>query len=436
MKVFLKNVIFLANFFLIAILVMNSLYKKIGFGYFKKVISKPGITFFTRDNKIKYSDNNSYKIESKDYNNATFYKNIKVEKNTAYRITCMIKTEDVEILDKSYENSGAKISLLNCAEQSKGVIGTSDWQLVSLLFNSGENSDLNVGFMLGGDCEFGNVKGKAWFSDFKIENGQLDEYNNWKFVCFVFKNIDVTLNGINYKYSMTDNDVYQIKNCIKGFESTCSYFSNNQMNASCKIIEIDTPIKTLSYDKEKGYYLDPKDVSENIDKYLNLDYYDHIFVCTRLSDDKSSIPFNNWIGLGCMEYKNMGFSDIRMPTSSKSCQYIYDENLNMFPEEVFIHEFLHTLEKNSRKYGYDVPSLHDYEKFGYETDNIYGLYYWYKDYMTKNIDGKLGLDKEIYKFKPIDDENFVDCQILNEFEDVKNIFERLNLVIKTINDNI
>ncbi|MBR2704056.1 MAG: hypothetical protein IKE91_01135 [Clostridia bacterium] len=437
MKRFLKNVLFLALFALIGIVVMNTLYKQIGYGYFKKALSRSGVTFFTRDNTIKYSDMNSYKIENKDYNNATFYKTVKLNKNTPYRVTCMIKTEDVEVLNKRYENSGAKIYIMGSDEQSEAIIGTKDWTKVTLMFNSKQNEELDIGFMLGGDSDSGNVKGTAWFSDLKIEEGCLDEDNNWNFACFVFKNVNVKLFDMDYKYSMTEKDINQIRSNMERFKNSCYEMSNHQMTVSYKVIEIDEPITQLSYDESKGYYIDPKDVSKLIDKYLDVESFDHIFVCARLNDENSSIPNKNWIGLGSMEYKGIGFSNIRMPTEEGSSQYMYIEQENIFPEEVFIHEFLHTLERNSKKYGFEIPALHDNEVYGYMENNLNGLYDWYKAYMTKSI-GKegLGLDSRIYNLKPLNDNNFSNAKKLDEFEDVKNILERLKLVIKTMRDGI
>lgn len=436
MKRFLKNVLFLAFFALIAVIIMNTLYKQIGYGYFKKALSRSGVTFFTRDNTIKYSDMNSYKIENKDYNNASFYKTIKLNKNTPYRISCMIKTENVEILNKRYENSGAKIRIMGSDEQSYAVTGSTDWTKVTLMFNSKQNDELDIGFMLGGDSNSGNVRGTAWFSDLKIEEGYLDESNNWNFVCFIFKNTNVNLLDMNYKYSMSDKDIEQMKSCMERFQSSCEEMSNHKMTVSYKIIEIDDAITQLSYDESKGYYIDPKDISKQIDKYLSEENFDHIFVCARLNDDNSCIPNKNWIGLGSMEYHGIGFSNIKMPTDKESVQYVYNDNSNTFPEEVFIHEFLHTLEKNSKKYGFDIPSLHDNESYGYEKSDVNGLYDWYKAYMNKSIDNHLGIDERIYKLKPLNDNNFKNAKVLNEFEDVRNIAERLKLVIKTMRDGI
>ena len=67
-----------------------------------------------------------------------------------------------------------------------------------------------------------------------------------------------------------------------------------------------------------------------------------------------------------MDYYGIGFSNIRLPNDSRSYIYKYNSRINTFPEEVFLHEFLHSLERNAQEYGYDRPELHDYEKYGYE----------------------------------------------------------------------
>ena len=70
--------------------------------------------------------------------------------------------------------------------------------------------------------------------------------------------------------------------------------------------------------------------------------------------------------------------------------YKYDTRVNTFPEEVFLHEFLHSLERTAQEYDYDIPALHDYEKYGYKEENLNGLKSWYKDYMNKNVKSSKG----------------------------------------------
>ena len=88
-----------------------------------------GIAEFARDKKVKYSDINSYKITSNEFNDAMFSKEIKVEKNTPYKVTCMIKTKGVEA-DKNASSIGAQISISNTVERSVAISGDSEWQEV------------------------------------------------------------------------------------------------------------------------------------------------------------------------------------------------------------------------------------------------------------------------------------------------------------------
>ena len=67
----------------------------------------------------------SYKIENRDYNDAMFYKTINVEQNTPYRVTCMVKTENVETLEGKY-TGGAQICINETTECTEAIIGSKD----------------------------------------------------------------------------------------------------------------------------------------------------------------------------------------------------------------------------------------------------------------------------------------------------------------------
>ena len=126
-------------------------------------------------------------------------------------------------------------------------------------------------------------------------------------------------------------------------------------------------------------------------------------------EHENDIQVNDWIGLGAMDYYGIGYSNIRLPNNSQSYIYKYDTRINTFPEEVFLHEFLHSLERTAQEYGYEVPDLHDYETYGYKNEALIGQKEWYKDYMNKKIkttSGYIGLPKEIYTLKPAKNSNF------------------------------
>lgn len=234
---------------------------------------------FSRDKETKYNNKKSYKIESQEYNDAMFYKKIKVNKNQPYKVTCMAKTNEVQAKEET-SGVGAQISIEGTTERSVAISGTQDWQKIEFIFNSKDREEVNIGFRLGG--YLGEAKGEAWFSDFTIEEGMLEQDNNWKFACFIFKTTDVTLNEKQVELSVTQSDIKDITNTINLFEKSCESLSNGKMSAKCDIYEIDTPLSKLSYDNEFGYYVAAEDIENQIKDVISTNDYDHIFAIVRL----------------------------------------------------------------------------------------------------------------------------------------------------------
>ncbi len=378
-------------------------------------------------------------MHSDEYNDAMFYKTVNVEKNTSYKVSCMVKTENV-VSEKEISASGAQICLADTVYASESVTGTNDWKKIEFIFNSRNKETVDIAFRLGGNGE--NCKGTAWFSDFKLEKGTSKTDTNWNMVCFIFKNIDVVINQDGteqrLKFSMSNEDIEIMKDNMQRLKSSCKQISDNKMSIDYKIIEIDEPITSISYDKEHGYYVDPVNVKDIIKNYMEQDEYDHIFVAVRLGDMTKEIPVYDWIGLGGMDYYGIGFSNIRLPNdNSKSYAYKYNPYLNTFPEEVFLHEFLHSLERNLIEYGYNIPALHDNEVYGYKHQPLIGLKDWYKDYMTKKIlDSKtneyIGLDEIVYKLKPSHESDFKNAEEVEFINEPNNIFEEIGAMGKSV----
>lgn len=400
-----------------------------------------GTSKFSRDSEVKYSGTYSYKIESDRFNDAAFYKTIEVTPNTPYKVSCMVKTENVITKNKISE-SGAHISILNNIEKSKSIVGTEDWQKIELLFNSKNRTSVDIGFRLGGyedDCS-----GTVWFSDFKIESGVEDVSNEWNFVCFILKNADINNNteGHDVTLSMSQSDIKEMKNNMLRFKNSCEELSGYNIKVKYDIIEIEEPLTSLSYDEQSGYYVAPKDIMKSIDKYLEETEYDHIFICVRLGNMITQTEYD-WLGLGGMYYRGIGYSNIRLPNDINSYSYKYNASINTFPEEVFIHEFLHTLERNQESYEYEVPALHDYKKYGYKNEALIGQKEWYRDYMQCNVDyngEKIGLKNFIYTSKPVHQSDFnysydFTKKVYNEpeniIDDFKFILKRIKNVFET-----
>lgn len=138
-----------------------------------------------------------------------------------------------------------------------------------------------------------------------------------------------------------------------------------------------------------------------------------------------------------MDYRNIGYSNIRLPENDKDYTYKYDYRANTFPEEVFIHEFLHTLERNAKEYGYEVPALHDSSRYGYQSELFVRLKNWYQDYMNQEIEyqgKKIGLPAEIYTIKPVKTSNFEFSHTIDAFAEPDSILEEIQIMFGRVWD--
>lgn len=429
----------------IAVYMIGGVYPKYNFNEFEKSVSEEGKTHFMRDRQERYSQNSSYKIENTDYTDSLFFKTIEVTPNTPYKVTCRIKTKDV-VNKENKISGGAHISISGTLERSKSVYGTQDWTEVSFLFNSKNRTSVDIAFRLGGyDC---SSKGEAWFTDFTLEKGTLDTDKNWHFACFIFQKVEASAigDGMEKRVNLTmrEEDKQDIYADMERLKTTCEAFSNGMMHVTYDIIEIPEPITSISYSEaDAGFYIDPIDVQKQIDPYVQKTEYDHIYIATVLGDLNSSHYLSNaadWVGLGGMDYYGIGFSNLRLPNSENNYTYKYDERINTFPEEVMLHEFLHTLERNSKEYGYDTIELHASEQYGYKAEKKAGLKTWYEDYMQGTIadglGGKVGLKPHIYTSKPIHESNFQTSTELEDLKEPEGILEAIGIFFKRATDII
>ena len=298
-RINLKTIIYFA-IIIILIWVASNVYSKYNFYDYIKGVREEGKTSFTRDSKVVYSDMDSYKIENKDYNDAMFYKEIEVVPNTAYKVSCMVKTEDV-VSKKGLYIGGAQIAINETTECSEAVSGTSDWTEISLMFNSNSRTSVEIGFRLGGYDEY--CKGTAWFSDFKIEQGHVDTDRNWNMACFIINKTEVNIgaNGEkrNISLEMSYDDISTIKDNMERLKNTIPDLSGNQMSITYDVIQISEPLTSLTYDEENEYYASPSDVDKLIEEYVDKEEYDYIYVVVRLGDLNKSedVLVHDWIGL-------------------------------------------------------------------------------------------------------------------------------------------
>lgn len=142
-----------------------------------------------------------------------------------------------------------------------------------------------------------------------------------------------------------------------------------------------------------------------------------------------------------MDLYGIGFSNIRFAGDDTNYIYSYSTRVNTFSQEVFMHEFLHTLERISNEHGYLTVNLHDYENYGYDAGNINGLEDWYRDYMRCEIldektDQYIGLNEAVYSYKPANENNFKFAIEINFNDEPSNIIEEIKSLFNVVTEAI
>ena len=103
------------------------------------------------------------RIENRENNDARVYQTISVEPKKTYKISVIIKTENVE------NGAGANIAAYDCNGTSSGIFGTTEkWtEHTVYLTTVKDQSSIDLSLGLGG---FGIMsKGVAYFDDISIE---------------------------------------------------------------------------------------------------------------------------------------------------------------------------------------------------------------------------------------------------------------------------
>lgn len=142
-----------------------------------------------------------------------------------------------------------------------------------------------------------------------------------------------------------------------------------------------------------------------------------------------------------MDLYGIGFSNIRFSSDNINYVHCYNSRINTFSEEVFVHEFLHTLERISKEHGYDTIELHSFKDYGYSDEGINGLSDWYEDYLKgKILDKKtnqyVGLNENVFRYKPANENNFKFALEVKYNEEPSNIIEEVKGLFNVLSEVI
>ena len=199
---------------------------------------------------------------------------------------------------------------------------------------------------------------------------------DWYFLFAVFKNVDTDCAdgyGVvtHATYAMTQKEINVIRNHAKETEGYLNQLG--VMNAHVDVVEIDTPVTELA-DLDYESWISPTEAAPLLKGKVDLDRYDHIFCVINLDINTAYLgltwfPFENGTGYSCINFMNQEYL----------LQEKYTTPNTVYTKTIYVHEFLHFMERLSPKWGtefdlhgigdkYYMPTADDY--LGAYTDII------------------------------------------------------------------
>lgn len=224
------------------------------------------------------------------------------------------------------------------------------------------------------------------------------ELPRWKILWLITPKVHATLeNGSVHSVNMVQSDILKTKEIAEHFDA----FLKNTITAATfqvDIYEAQNPITHLTKDEYNGYWVAPEDLPN--DAKEKIEQYDCVITTVRLADTKETLG-TEWWGLGTWKYCLVQL----LP----GYEYWYFDNAP-YPEEVYVHEWIHILDFWFENLGYKMPGADSSDSYGYVDKH----HQFYCDILTGKVldpsSGKyIGVTKEMWAKSPL-------AQVNSDFE--------------------
>jgi len=337
------------------------------------------------DDSVTYNGKPSIVIENTEAICYAIRRLMEVEPNSTYYFSAMVKYEG----DQTDYGAGVADDSTSQGESNN----TSEWKRVECKLTATEEGLIIP--KLRNDTRGGNGKGKAYFSDIRLEKEESLETNEWNFLVLIFRNAKVdnakTYYGDvrDWESSMTDEEVQLTIDAVNTLPNLFETMSEGKMQVEdFDIITIDKTLTELTYlSDELLYGMEPYDAdfSEILDSYIGNKIYDQI-ICIADLEGVSGVG-----GLGGSTYKDAQFCQMT------SISWFINKAGTTGVAGAVVHEVLHGLESRTKARDPEkYVGLHDGEINGYEYDEEYEYLEWYQTYMRCEVQGHLGVSPKAY----------------------------------------
>lgn len=222
----------------------------------------------------------------------------------------------------------------------------------------------------------------------------------WKAIVLVYRDTDVTFtrsDGSTYRLRahMTDKMYNLSREVIDKFVNSSANWSGGFTGIDLTVVNVPRTLDRIEPLSGGKYWVAPKSVKPDMDKYAPAGSYDSVFVLWEAKDSAGvRVPTGGWgltVAPGAWA-NGAGFSSIHTPAE----YWWWDVK---YPQEVFVHEWMHQVLFFHENGGRLKLDLHATGQYGYgSVDGSYRA--WLSDVMRGLVEdgGKLlGVNYEIWR---------------------------------------
>lgn len=374
--------------------------------------------FYTDDTEYYDSSELSFVIDNNDYNDAYIEKTFKVEPNSKYKFSAMVKCYGSSVDSKAERpETGASIGYISEDNypQHSSFVSNDEWTRVECTFTTGSETQKTL-FLRNGR-NWGCNKGVAYFSDISLN--KMEKATKWDILVVPFKNVDakITLksNGnkeTDYEHTYSEDDINKLEIMLKDLKNNViPDIAGDCMSINYKIQPCDVTITDLIVDEKKiekdekgreyilnlGINPDSEEVRNAIEPYLRDKEYDQIMFFAPVYETPNYKTKTLQTPVGGSWYSD-GINYCKFPVSFPDDIKNKEECRGM--EYGFLHELIHGIEARSRKLdsqsgkgdrtiSLDLdPNKENSNLKDKEGKSLYDTTYrlWYKAYMHREVD--------------------------------------------------
>ena len=211
--------------------------------------------------------------------------------------------------------------------------------------------------------------------------------NNWNILGVIVPKIDVDVAGERVQIQKSARDKTIAKRRFGDLENFLNRNTHGRMSADVTVLTLGTTVtqmsQVLTTMGTDGVAIRAPQMMEILENYLDVAEFDHVmfFIRSQCEFARVSVP-TAWSGLYHGEFEGVHFSQVIFGPS-RNCNW---HNTTVFPERVLVHEFIHGLEKQSRRKGIAIPSSIDADRaiYGYGNTRAEAMRF-YRDWLNGQI---------------------------------------------------